>query len=246
MPIADRPETELIVPQRAVITPMSVLEIAVQQGADIEKLTALMALQERWEANQARKSYNTAMAEFKKNPPRIEKNKHVKAGKGPDAPQYWHPTLDHVTDTITAALSAVGISHKWKVNQTEQIAVTCVLTHEMGHSEETTLRAAADTSGSKNSIQAIGSTVTYLERYTLLAAVGMAAVGIDNDGQGDKLPEPEVMERVNWIKAARDLPETKKIFGAAYKWAQEGKDTGAMSELIKAYEGKKEEFHAHS
>ena len=33
-----------------------------------------------------------------------------------------------------------------------RIAVTCVLTHEMGHSEETTLEALPDTSGSKNSI----------------------------------------------------------------------------------------------
>ena len=36
-------------------------------------------------------------------------------------------------------------------------------------------------SGSKNSIQAVGSTVTYLQRYTLLAVTGLAAKGQDSD-----------------------------------------------------------------
>ena len=38
-----------------------------------------------------------------------------------------------------------------------------------------------DNSGSKNSIQAIGSTTTYLQRYTLFSILGLAA-GEDDDG----------------------------------------------------------------
>jgi hypothetical protein len=53
----------------------------------------------------------------------------------------------------------------------------------LGHSEETTLSAPSDTTGSKNPIQAIGSTITYLERYTLLALTGLATYDQDDDAQ---------------------------------------------------------------
>ena len=39
------------------ITPMQMIAQAVAQGADIDKLQKLMDLQERWEANEARKAY---------------------------------------------------------------------------------------------------------------------------------------------------------------------------------------------
>ena len=48
----------------------------------------------------------------------------------------------------------------------------------------------ADNSGGKNSIQGIGSSITYLQRYTLKLALGLAA-GRDDDGNtvGDKSGE---------------------------------------------------------
>ena len=45
------------------------------------------------------------------------------------------------------------------------------------------MTAQADTSGSKNAIQSIGSTITYLERYSLLALTGLAAHEMDDDGK---------------------------------------------------------------
>ena len=60
--------------------------------------------------------------------------------------------------------------------------MTCILSHRDGHSEETTLSAGRDDSGNKNSIQAVGSTVTFLQRYTLKAALGLAAAE-DDDGK---------------------------------------------------------------
>jgi hypothetical protein len=161
------------------VTPMTMLEIAVNKGADIDQLTKLMELQERWEATEARKAFNVAMTEFKSNPPEIEKNSHVSFGKT----EYDHATLDHVTKAISEAMSPHGLSFTWSVDQRESsIRVTCVVFHKMGHSERVSLAAGADQSGGKNSIQAVGSTVTYLQRYTLLAAAGLAAKGQDKDG----------------------------------------------------------------
>jgi hypothetical protein len=164
----------------APMTPMGLLELATRQGADIDKLKQLMDLQERWEGNEAKKAYVDAMARFKKDPPTIIKNK--KASFGAGRTTYEYATLDNVCEKIIASLSAVGISHEWKLEQEGvDIKVTCVLTHARGHSERTWLRATPDMSGSKNNIQAIGSTVSYLERYTLLAATGLAVTGMDDD-----------------------------------------------------------------
>jgi hypothetical protein len=76
------------------------------------------------------------------------------------------------------------------------VSVTCVVTHEGGHFEETTLHAGADNSGGKNSIQSIGSTITYLQRYTLKPALGLAAAR-DDDGQaaGDTKPAERISEK---------------------------------------------------
>lgn len=171
---------------RNAITPMQMLQIAVEQNADLDKLTKLMDLQERWEANEARKAFVAALNAFKADPPTVVKNKSVRFGRGDNATAYDHATLDQVAAVIGAALSEHGLSHRWEVQQLEggQIRVTCVLTHAMGHSERVSLQAGADQSGAKNNIQAIGSTVTYLERYTLLAITGLAAKGQDSDGGG--------------------------------------------------------------
>lgn len=46
-------------------TPMDLLSIAMDQGADLDRLERLMMMQERWEANEARKAYLSAFAAFK-------------------------------------------------------------------------------------------------------------------------------------------------------------------------------------
>ena len=161
-------------------SPSLLIERAIDKGSDLEKLEKLLALKERYEANEARKAYHKAMADFKANPPEIDKDKKVSFG----TTHYNHASLANVTKKIGAELSKHGLSASWTTKQNGVILVTCRITHVQGHSEETTLSAAADTSGSKNSIQAIGSTITYLERYTLLALTGLATEDMDNDGKG--------------------------------------------------------------
>lgn len=169
------------------INPMTLVDKALSQNADIETLTRLMDLQERWEKGEARKAFVEAMNQFKADPPTIRKNKHVKyENRDKSVTEYDHATLDNICEVIGAALSKVGISFRWQTQQLEGgwISVTCVLTHERGHSEQTTLQGPPDQSGGKNAIQAIGSTTEYLRRYTLLAITGLAVAGMDDDGQG--------------------------------------------------------------
>ncbi len=69
------------------------------------------------------------------------------------------------------------------------VTVTCVVSHRAGYFEENTLTAAKDESGSKNSIQAVGSALTYLQRMTLKASLGLAASD-DDDGRASSQVDP--------------------------------------------------------
>jgi len=226
----------------AMPTPMSMLSRAVELNLDIDKLQQLMGLQERWEANEARKAFVSAMNAFKANPPTIHKNKHVAFG----TTAYDHATLDHVCNEVTQALSKVGISHRWDVKQSNGfITVVCILTHELGHSERTTLEGPADTSGSKNAIQAIASAVTYLQRYTLLAATGLAPKGADTDGRSPEqhgLSDEAIDEYCTYIQGAADLTELQKAFAEAYKVAAGIKDKKAQQEFIRIKDIRKAEL----
>ena len=160
-------------------TPAQLLEIAVNKDADIDKLQKLMELQIRWEDRQAERAYNEATASFRVECPTIKKTLSGHNSK--------YAGLSETIDQIKPLLKTHGLSYTWKTEQDgDKTSVTCKVTHAMGHSEETTLSASPDTSGSKNAIQAIGSTVSYLQRYTLYAVLGLTSAEMDNDGQTEE------------------------------------------------------------
>ena len=169
---------------------MAAAELVKANGnMEVGKLKELLDLQERWEAGQAKKAYVQAMAEFKGKPPEILKDKTVEYQTSKGTTSYKHATLHNVTSCINKALSEHGLTAAWVTSQDNgSVKVTCKITHIMGHSEETCLSAPPDTSGSKNAIQAIGSTVTYLQRYTLLALTGLATADQDDDGKASGTP----------------------------------------------------------
>ncbi len=165
-------------------SPTAILQLAIGKDYPPEFLSKMMDLQERFERNEARKAYVVAMAAFKASPPEIEKDKKVSYKAGAGTTEYHHASLANVTRKINDGLSKHGLSASWTTKQDNgHVTVTCKITHCMGHSEETSLTASPDTSGSKNAIQAIGSTISYLERYTVLALTGLATSDMDDDGQ---------------------------------------------------------------
>lgn len=169
-------------------TPADLLVYAMKNGASIAEVREFMQLKREFDADEARKAFVADMAEFKKSPPEIIKDKQV-AYSGTN---YMHATLGNVTEAIVAGLAAHGFSHRWTIDQNgPAITVACVLTHKQGHSESTTLTAQKDDSGKKNAIQQVASTVTYLQRYTLLAATGVATKDQgDDDGRESEHQEP--------------------------------------------------------
>lgn len=200
------------------MNPMQMLGHAVQQGMPIETLRELMKLKKEWEADEARKSFVEAMAAFKANPPEIVKDKHVEYTNSKNqVTAYDHATLGGLCAAIIKGLAEHSISHRWETAQQEnRIKVTCVLTHAAGHSESVSLHSEADNSGGKNSIQAIGSAVTYLQRYTLLAATGLAALDQDDDGKGSEPVEYISEKQLTDLKALGEEVKADKDKFLAY------------------------------
>lgn len=128
--------TEMVVQPHAQVTPMQLLEVAMNQGADLDKLEKLMALQERWEANEARKAYNAAIAQFKTENIKIIKDAAVDFTSSKGRTNYKHATLAGVIAQITEPLCKYGLSHSWRTAQdANKITVAAALErcHDVGN-----------------------------------------------------------------------------------------------------------------
>lgn len=232
--------------QHSATTPNDLLTMAVQQGADIDKLEKLMALQERWEKSEAKKAYDHSMNAFHADPPEVVKNKTVKFNDT----KYHHVSLDHLAGAVSEKMAPHGLSFRWDTEQLEGglIKVSCVITHEQGHSERVSLSASPDQSGKKNNIQAIGSTVRYLQRYTLEAAAGVASKDKnDDDGQGagpeieriteDQANELHAMAEENgvmepfmqWLRSTMKVDSIAEIRADAFEMVSKKLDTSIQA-----------------
>lgn len=201
-------------PEKQTQSPIdSMISMALDQKVDLERLEKLWELKTKWEAENSRHAYIAAMAEFKKTPPEIEKTKEVKFGNT----KYKHALLSDVAEKINTALSAHGLTASWSTKQEpNQVTVTCRITHVLGHFEETSLSSAHDNSGGKNAIQAIGSAISYLQRYTLLALTGLATKDQDNDGAGTTvcINEKQLSTIVDYINEKKvDQKQFLKFMG---------------------------------
>jgi len=205
---------------------------------DIAKLRELLAVKKEWDADEARKAFVVALAKFKENPPEILKNIKVAFGNT----KYSHAGLDQASEKIGAALALVGISHTWDIQQAEKIKVTCILTHSLGHSERVAMEGGADTSGSKNPLQSIASAISFMQRYTLFMAVGVAPKNVDDDARGGEgVHEMDGRVKVDFEAQIAALAKTKEAEALWQTIAAEctkSGDVAAYDELKKALAAK--------
>lgn len=180
-------------PASQAITPMEMISQAVANGGDVGIIEKLMTLEERWQKTQGRREFDQAIAAAKSEIPVIQKNREGHNSRYADFAAYAR-----VVDPI---LSKYGLSYRFRTSQENGIHVTCILSHSAGHSEESTLAGPEDKTGSKNPIQAIGSTLTYLQRYTLVQALGLAASN-DDDGKAAGVGETITDEQAQQIRDA--------------------------------------------
>jgi ERF superfamily protein len=178
--------------------PSNLLDIIARAARDpdvnVEKMKELFALKRELEADEAKRAFFAALARAKGEFGPIIKTRLVdfEHSDQQGRTQYKYEEFADIGVVVDPILSRHGLSYRHKSTQDgAKIRVTCVLSHELGHSEENSLESEADKSGRKNPNQAIASTVTYLQRYTLKEALGIGA-GRDDDGLGGGDPDPVV------------------------------------------------------
>lgn len=206
-------ENAIVAPEQA-ISPLTLLEKAISSNADLDRLQKLMEMYSQWEAGNARKAFFAALATFQATCPVITKNRKVDFANRNNTgrTQYEYADLGQIVEQIKKPLQDSGLAYQWRIAETgTRIQVTTILTHKGGHSEEYSMSALADNTGNKSSIQQSGSTVTYLQRYTLIGALGIATAQSDTDGEGPvQVPKPPGQQPVEAPVAQPEAePETK-------------------------------------
>jgi len=121
--------------------------------------------------------------------------------------------------------------------------VTCILGMQGTAYEEegATLAAPPDTAGGKDPLKAVGSTVSYLEKYTLLASVGMHVYGADPEAVSPHLPE-EVTRTILAMMDAETLDELQALYKPAYSAAFGSGDSASGKALLGAKDKRKAEL----
>lgn len=176
--------------QLAVQQPSAIRSIDLSSGIDfaalaanpdisVDKLERLMSLHERSLARQAEYEFNVAFVEMQAKLPVV-----LERGKGDKNIRY--AKREDIVKAVRPVLAEHGFSLNfstvWPDDKT--IVVTGTLTHMRGHSVKSEFRAQPDQTGSKNAIQAQGSSIEYGRRYTTLDLLNIVSSEHDDDGRG--------------------------------------------------------------
>lgn len=204
---------------------MQIIErVAMDKEMDIDKLERMLDLKRQWDADNARKSFSAAMAEFQARCPTINKSRRADRGRGGS---YQYAPLDEIMRTIRPHLDAAGLSVRFdsEVNNAVVTAV-CYLSHREGHTEVSRFAAPIDASKTRegnyimNVTQQIGSANSYCKRYALCNALNLAGSEIDDDAQSASSQatiehEPATAEQLAVIA---DYREAGQIPEATESW----------------------------
>lgn len=209
--------------------------VATDPNCDLDKMERLLNMQERVMAKQAEQAFNAAMAAMQAEIPSI-----AERGTGHNIK---YATLEDILDTVRPIMHKYGFAVSFRISQVDRVTVTGVLMHKDGHREETSMTLAADTSGSKNAVQAIGSSVSYGKRYVLCAMLNIATRGEDDNGYAATPHTPVTETQAKQLRNLYDRmkPEDQDrvftMFGdvSDLDRGQFDKAHAAMTNILKGY-----------
>ena len=174
-----------------------IAKAASDPNVDIDKMERLLQMQERVQDRSAEVAFSEAFADMQPELPSISHNGQI-VHKGNVISEFsdW-PNINKV---VTPVLSKHGFSLSFKPGKAERggTAIRAILRHRSGHKDEADLELPTDTSGAKNAVQGVGSSLTYAKRYAGVLILNLTVQGEDDDGsQAAPMMQHE---------APRDLP----------------------------------------
>lgn len=173
------------VPQASVVmTPMAMIDKALSSGASPETLGKLMDLQERWEANQAKKVYDEAMKSAQAEMRPILANADNKQTNS------RYATYEALDNAIRPIYTRHGFALSYDTADCplpDHIRVVCEVSCG-GHTKTPHVDMPADGKGAKGGdvmtkTHAAGAALTYGRRY-LLGMIFNITITKDDDGNG--------------------------------------------------------------
>lgn len=191
---------------------MSMMEViaraSTDPSVDIGKLERLNELYVGMKKREAEAAYMDALSAMQLELPVIKERGAIKIGN--NTPQKY-ALWEDINDQIKPVLAKFGFALFFRTGQADgKLMVTGILSHREGHREETTMQLPYDTSGSKNAVQAVGSSTSYGKRYTAQALLNLTSRGEDDDGvaSGTKFVSEEqvaeIRRKIRSIDGASD------------------------------------------
>ena len=172
--------------------------LATNPSLNIEVFDRLLAARRQEEDRAAERAFNAAMSAAKGELQPVLKTRDVDypSSKGAGRVKYRYENFADVAKTVDPVFAKHGLSYRFSIAQEgDKLTVTCIVSHSEGHSERISLEGKVDPgSTGMSSVQALGSALTYLQRYSLRAAIGLAA-GVDDDGRGAGGASPKIDAR---------------------------------------------------
>lgn len=246
--VAERRETAPMVSGEPVNMLALVARLAQDPTVDADKMERILMMQERLEVRQAKAAYTAAMVAMKAEglpvidrKGRIEVREKTASGKrdGDLTQSTAFAKWEDIDEAITPILTRHGFVLTFKTGTAPdgKVTVTGILSHEQGHSEETMITLPHDSSGSKNAVQAVGSTFSYGKRYTATALLNIRTKGEDDDGKRGGDPEPLTDEEITKIfdlikRTGSDQEKFCKVMGVSIIAEIPRKDYGKALEKL--------------
>ena len=175
---------------------MNMIErVARDPSVDLERMERLLQMREQMIAREAKMAFDEALSQAQVEFPvverkgKIEVRKKDSAGDRTGAVQQSTPYArwEDINDAIKPVMASHGFALSFRVDiiQDRGIKVTAILSHAKGHREETSIILQHDSTGSKNAVQAVGSSVSYGKRYCAAALLNLTSrLPEDQDDDG--------------------------------------------------------------
>jgi len=195
---------------------------ATDPNVDIDKFERLIALRNSESERQAKMEYDSAMSNLQYELPTVAERGEISVS---NTVRSRYAKFEDINEAIRPHLKTHGFAISFKSNfEDSMLLITGIISHKMGHREETTMKLPFDTSGSKNNVQAIASSVSYGKRYVLCMLLNISTGGEDDDGGSFDTID---IETSAWIKG--ELQQLKVNVKAFCSYVKCG-DVDSMSE----------------
>jgi hypothetical protein len=165
---------------------LAIIERAARDpNTDIDKLERLFALRERMEAREAKIAFTGAKIAMRPELPEITMKGMIVIKKdGKIIQETPFARFEDLHETVMPILTRHGFDLKFKngLAPDGKVRVTTILSHIAGHEDDTYFDLPHDSTGSKNPVQAVGSSTSYGKRYGTINVLNLRIVGEDDDG----------------------------------------------------------------